>query len=155
MRANTRQTYFSYLYFYSLEHFFCARLSKGLSLRLTSRPRYYLRSHKQSVDFLLNWELDIQVRALVTDYCVIITIVIFVLIDSYFSLSTPKLTVPTEFKVSFYRDSIEISRCISLLVAFLAPTEGQVVTMCFSLSVRQEFTSQSSVLAPHLSFSKF
>ena len=44
-------------------------------------------------------ELDIQVRALVTDYCVIITIVIFVLIDNYFGLSTPKLTVPTEFKV--------------------------------------------------------
>ena len=36
-----------------------------------------------------------------TDYCVIITIVIFVLIDNYFGLSTPKLTVPTEFKVSF------------------------------------------------------
>ena len=44
-----------------------------------------------------------------TDYCVIITIVIFVLIDNYFGLSTPKLTVPTEFKV---RNFDKGRRCI-------------------------------------------
>ena len=50
-----------------------------------------------------------------TDYCVIITIVIFVLIDNYFGLSTPKLTVPTEFKVSFRKRNKEMH-----FVAFLA-----------------------------------
>jgi len=39
-----------------------------------------------------------KIRSLVTDYAVIITITIFVLIDNYFGLATPKLEVPTKFK---------------------------------------------------------
>jgi len=39
-----------------------------------------------------------KIRSLVTDYAVIITIVVFVLIDNSFGLSTPKLTVPTVFQ---------------------------------------------------------
>lgn len=38
-------------------------------------------------------------RSLVTDYAVILTIIIFVLIDGHFGLDTPKLIVPTVFKV--------------------------------------------------------
>jgi len=37
-------------------------------------------------------------RRLITDYAVILTIIIFVLIDGYFGLDTPKLIVPTVFK---------------------------------------------------------
>jgi len=39
-----------------------------------------------------------KIRSLVTDYAVILTIVIFVLIDGHFGLDTPKLIVPTVFK---------------------------------------------------------
>ncbi|CAB4061021.1 SLC4A4 [Lepeophtheirus salmonis] len=38
------------------------------------------------------------IRSLISDYAVIIAICIFVGIDSYFQLDTPKLIVPTEFK---------------------------------------------------------
>jgi len=37
-------------------------------------------------------------RRLITDYAVIITIVVFVLVDNHFGLDTPKLIVPTVFK---------------------------------------------------------
>jgi HCO3- transporter family len=40
------------------------------------------------------------VRALLADYAVVLTITIFVLIDNYYGLATPKLIVPTEFKVT-------------------------------------------------------
>ena len=40
-----------------------------------------------------------QIRSLVTDYAVILTIIIFVLVDGHFGLDTPKLIVPTVFKV--------------------------------------------------------
>jgi len=39
-----------------------------------------------------------KLRSLVTDYAVILTIIVFVLIDGHFGLDTPKLIVPTVFK---------------------------------------------------------
>jgi hypothetical protein len=39
------------------------------------------------------------VRSLLADYAVVLTIILFVLLDSYYALATPKLIVPTEFKV--------------------------------------------------------
>jgi len=39
-----------------------------------------------------------KIRSLVTDYAVILTIIIFVLVDGHFGLDTPKLIVPTVFK---------------------------------------------------------
>jgi len=39
-----------------------------------------------------------KIRSLVSDYAVILTIIIFVLVDLAFDLATPKLIVPTEFK---------------------------------------------------------
>jgi hypothetical protein len=45
--------------------------------------------------------MSVQVRALLSDYAVIIAILIFVVIDRHFALETPKLTVPTQFKVHF------------------------------------------------------
>ena len=42
-----------------------------------------------------------QVRSMISDYSVIITIIIFVLVDISFNLATPKLIVPTVFKVNF------------------------------------------------------
>merc|ERR1719186_424735 len=39
-----------------------------------------------------------KVRSMISDYSVIITIIIFVLVDQYYALDTPKLLVPTEFK---------------------------------------------------------
>ena len=41
-----------------------------------------------------------QVRTNVSDFAVLISIIIMVLIDALCGLPTPKLTVPTEFKVS-------------------------------------------------------
>ena len=41
----------------------------------------------------------LQVRSMVSDYAVILTIIIFVLVDQYYALETPKLIVPTVFKV--------------------------------------------------------
>ena len=38
-------------------------------------------------------------RALIADYAVILTIVTFVAFDHYYGLATPKLIVPTIFKV--------------------------------------------------------
>eukprot|EP00092_Neocalanus_flemingeri_P037562 GFUD01040897.1.p1 GENE.GFUD01040897.1~~GFUD01040897.1.p1 ORF type:complete len:877 (+),score=230.71 GFUD01040897.1:117-2747(+) len=38
-----------------------------------------------------------RIRSLITDYAVILTIIVFVLIDSYYGLATPKLIVPTVF----------------------------------------------------------
>ena len=43
--------------------------------------------------------INLQIRSLITDYAVILTIVVFVLIDNYYGLATPKLVVPTVFKV--------------------------------------------------------
>ena len=40
-----------------------------------------------------------QVRSIIADYAVILTLVIFVTFDHAFNLATPKLTVPTELKV--------------------------------------------------------
>jgi hypothetical protein len=40
-----------------------------------------------------------QVRTLICDYAVILSIMVFVAIDFYYQLDTPKLIVPTEFKV--------------------------------------------------------
>ena len=40
-----------------------------------------------------------QVRALIADYAVILTIITFVAFDHYYGLATPKLIVPTIFKV--------------------------------------------------------
>ena len=53
-----------------------------------------------------------KIRSLVTDYAVIITIVIFVLIDNYFGLSTPKLTVPTVFKVEMFTMEDNNIKCL-------------------------------------------
>jgi len=39
-----------------------------------------------------------RIRSLITDYAVILTIIVFVCIDMHFGLSTPKLIVPTVFK---------------------------------------------------------
>jgi len=39
-----------------------------------------------------------KIRSLITDYAVILTIVVFVLIDNHFGLATPKLIVPTVFE---------------------------------------------------------
>ena len=38
-------------------------------------------------------------RALIADYAVILTIITFVAFDHYYGLATPKLIVPTIFKV--------------------------------------------------------
>ena len=40
-----------------------------------------------------------QIRSLIADYAVILTIIVFVAVDNYYGLATPKLIVPTEFKV--------------------------------------------------------
>ena len=40
-----------------------------------------------------------QVRSIIADYAVVLTLVIFVTFDHAFNLATPKLTVPTELKV--------------------------------------------------------
>lgn len=51
-----------------------------------------------------------QVRSLVSDYAVILTILIFVGVDSWFDLATPKLIVPTVFKVERTR-MLQLSYC--------------------------------------------
>jgi len=38
------------------------------------------------------------VRSMITDYAVILTIIVFVLVDNHFGLDTPKLIVPTVFR---------------------------------------------------------
>jgi len=48
--------------------------------------------------FKLSSYFPTMVRRLITDYAVILTIIVFVLIDGYFGLDTPKLIVPTVFK---------------------------------------------------------
>ena len=42
-------------------------------------------------------------RSLIADYAVILTIVVFVGFDHYYGLATPKLIVPTVFKVILWR----------------------------------------------------
>ena len=49
--------------------------------------------------FRLYVNSNFQIRSLITDYAVILTIIVFVLIDSHYGLATPKLIVPTVFKV--------------------------------------------------------
>jgi len=39
-----------------------------------------------------------KIRSMITDYAVILTIIVFVLIDNHYGLATPKLIVPTVFK---------------------------------------------------------
>merc|ERR1719211_434875 len=48
--------------------------------------------------FKLSPYLPTKVRHYVSDYAVIISILIFAMIDNAFHLQTPKLLVPTEFK---------------------------------------------------------
>merc|ERR1711970_1216438 len=38
------------------------------------------------------------IRSMITDYAVILTIIVFVLVDNHFGLDTPKLIVPTVFR---------------------------------------------------------
>ena len=42
---------------------------------------------------------NFQIRGMVSDYAVILAILVFAAIDNAFHLQTPKLIVPTEFKV--------------------------------------------------------
>ena len=42
---------------------------------------------------------NFQFRGMVADYAVILAILVFAAIDNAFHLQTPKLIVPTEFKV--------------------------------------------------------
>ena len=44
-------------------------------------------------------KVSTQVRSIIADYAVVLTLVIFVTFDHAFNLATPKLTVPTELKV--------------------------------------------------------
>ena len=39
---------------------------------------------------------------MIADYAVILTIIMFVAFDNYYGLATPKLIVPTIFKVVMY-----------------------------------------------------
>ena len=48
--------------------------------------------------------IGIQIRSLIADYAVILTIVVFVAVDHYYGLATPKLIVPTVFKVNYFGD---------------------------------------------------
>ena len=47
-----------------------------------------------------------QVRSIIADYAVVLTLVIFVTFDHAFNLATPKLTVPTELKVEHNSNNI-------------------------------------------------
>ena len=56
-----------------------------------------------------------QVRALIADYAVILTIITFVAFDHYYGLATPKLIVPTIFKVGDGSDISTINLAVILL----------------------------------------
>ena len=53
----------------------------------------------KSVTFEHIVKVSSQVRSIIADYAVVLTLVIFVTFDHAFNLATPKLTVPTELKV--------------------------------------------------------
>ena len=53
----------------------------------------------KSITFEHIANVSTQVRSIIADYAVVLTLVIFVTFDHAFNLATPKLTVPTELKV--------------------------------------------------------
>ena len=57
-----------------------------------------------------------QVRALIADYAVILTIITFVAFDHYYGLATPKLIVPTIFKVGDGNDISTINLAVISIV---------------------------------------
>ena len=59
---------------------------------------------------------------MITDYAVILTIIVFVLIDNHYGLATPKLIVPTVFKVC--EDWIKRFACIVLI--YFQPTRSDL-----------------------------
>ena len=52
--------------------------------------------HQSNLDLQI---IEFQVRGIIADYAVILSILMFVAVDHHFNLETPKLIVPTEFKV--------------------------------------------------------
>ena len=79
-----------------------------------------------------------QVRALIADYAVILTIITFVAFDHYYGLATPKLIVPTIFKVGDGNDISTIN--LAVILFCLSPislwsqniTPGYLVHIHFS-----------------------
>ena len=47
-----------------------------------------------------------QIRSIIADYAVVLTLILFVTFDHAFNLATPKLTVPTELKVEHNSNNI-------------------------------------------------
>lgn len=45
--------------------------------------------------------LPFQVRKLISDFAIILTILVFCGVDAFVGVNTPKLIVPSEFKVPF------------------------------------------------------
>ena len=87
------QTYSSSLSSSSLEPSSLVPSSRASSTHPFSQPRQdsVLSVHCETIYF--------QVRSIIADYAVVLTLIIFVTFDHTFNLATPKLTVPTELKV--------------------------------------------------------
>ena len=51
-------------------------------------------------------KIPFQIRSIIADYAVVLTLILFVTFDHAFNLATPKLTVPTELKVEHNSNNI-------------------------------------------------
>ena len=89
------------IFFFSVTLFFGTFLLAS-SLKKFKTSNYFPSFVRYALDFVkLIWIrlIEFQVRGIIADYAVILSILMFVAVDHHFNLETPKLIVPTEFKV--------------------------------------------------------
>lgn len=83
-------------------------------------PAYYIYTIFLCLPFFDTWNPHLipQCRALIADFAIIISIMVFCALDHLMSLETPKLHVPTEIKVtqlSFSVISLPLKKILSLI----------------------------------------
>lgn len=75
--------------------------------------------------------VDVKLRKLISDFAIFMSIMSFVGLDMLIGLDTPKLIVPTEFKVfDFSLEKVSISTISPFLITYDRPSACESVS-CF------------------------